>query len=256
MLRTALALAARDLRVFPCQPRSKLPATPHGCKDASIDLEKIRQWWREIPDANIGIATGTASGIFVVDIDGLDAEAELRRLEAEHGELPATVEVVTPRPGRHLYFRMPEAPLRNSASKIAPGVDVRATGGFVICPPSIHPSGRAYAWSVDSANAFAAAPEWLLAKITERTNGNGAAPTPPSTWRRLMADGVDEGQRDASAAKLAGYLMRRFIDPTVVLEIVRMWNTARCRPPLPDADIERVVNSIAGKELQRRRGHG
>ena len=142
MLRTALALAARGMAVFPCRERAKQPATEHGLKDATTDPEIIKQWWQQEPQFNLAIATGAASGIFVVDIDGLDAEAELRRLETEHGELPATVEVVTPRPGRHLYFRMPGAPLRNSASKIAPGIDVRAAGGFVVCPPSIHPSGR------------------------------------------------------------------------------------------------------------------
>jgi len=63
---------------------------------------------------------------------------------------------------------------------------------------------------------------------------------------------VDEGQRDCAAAKLAGYLLRRRTDSLVVLEIVRLWNAARCRPPLPDADIERVVDSISAKELKRR----
>jgi hypothetical protein len=144
VLRTALALAARGMAVFPCRERAKQPATEHGLKDATTNPEIIRQWWQHEPQLNVAIATGAVSGVFVIDVDGLDAEFELRRLEAEHGELPATVEVVTPRPGRHVYFKMPEAPVRNSASKIAPGVDVRGDGGFVVSPPSVHPSGRAY----------------------------------------------------------------------------------------------------------------
>ena len=68
----------------------------------------------------------------------------MRRLEAEHGELPATVEVITAR-GRHLYFKMPDMPVRNSAGKIAAGIDMRGDDGYVLAPPSVHPSGTRYA---------------------------------------------------------------------------------------------------------------
>jgi hypothetical protein len=163
MLRTAITLAHKGLAVFPCRPRDKRPATANGLKDATKDLETIRAWWRQEPDFNIGIATGPASNVFVIDIDSGEAEAELRRLEAENAALPPSIETITAR-GRHVYFRWPEKPVRNSTSKIAPGIDVRGDGGYVLAPPSIHPSGRAYAWSVDCAKAFAAAPEWLLTK--------------------------------------------------------------------------------------------
>src|SRR5262249_58094604 len=115
----------------------------------------------ELPAANIGVATGKPSGIFVVDVDGVDAEAELRKLEAQHGALPPTIEVITAR-GRHVYFKMPAAPIRNSTGKLGPGLDIRATGGYVFAPPSIHPTGRRYPWSGDFANALAAAPAYLL----------------------------------------------------------------------------------------------
>ena len=157
MIRTAIALAQKGMAVFPCRPQDKRPATANGLKDATTDLDIIRQWWRQEPQFNLAIATGAVSGIFVVDIDGLDAEVELRRLEAEHGGFPSTVEAITAR-GRHVYFRSPETPVRNSASKIAPGIDVRGDGGYVLAPPSIHPSGRRYEWSVDCATALADAP--------------------------------------------------------------------------------------------------
>jgi hypothetical protein len=252
MIRTALQLASRGLHVFPCWPRDKRPATAHGVKDATTDAKAIRSWWQHDPQFNIAIATGKVSSVFVVDIDGVDAELELRRLEAEHGELPATVEVITAR-GRHLYFKMPDMPLCNSAGKIAPGVDVRANDGYTLVPPSIHPSGRAYAWSVDSSNTFAAAPDWLLARIAGRSaNGNGHITTAPSEWRALIADGIPEGRRDCTLARIAGYLLRHHIDPVFAAGLVQIFNTTRCLPPLPDEDVERIVNSIAGKELKRR----
>ena len=239
MIRTALALASRGLHVFPCRPRDKRPATVGGLKSATTDRTTIETWWHHEPHYNVAIATGAISGIFVVDVDGLDAELELRKLEAEHGELPATVEVITAR-GRHLYFRVPDGPLRNSASKIAPGIDTRGDGGYVLAPPSIHPSGKAYCWSVDCAKGFASAPGWLLNKISERTNGNGQA-TPPSEWRALVAAGVDEGARDCTIAKLSGHLLRRFLDPFIVLDFMQCWNAVRCRPPLPEDDVTRIV---------------
>jgi hypothetical protein len=254
MLRTAITLAHKGLAVFPCRPRDKRPATANGLKDATKDFEIIRAWWHHEPQFNIGIATGPASNVFVIDIDGGDAEAELRELEAENGTLPPSIETITAR-GRHVYFRWPGKPVHNSAGKIAPGIDVRGHGGYVLAPPSIHPSGRAYAWSVDCARAFADAPTWLLAMIIEPITFNGRkAPAPPSAWRALVAEGADEGVRNNAVAQLCGYFLRHRIDVILVLEMMQLWNAARCRPPLPVADIETVVNSIAGKEMKRR-GH-
>ena len=97
MLRTALNLAACGLHVFPCRPRDKRPATVDGLKSATTDADTIEQWWRSDPNLNVAVATGTLSGVSVVDVDGGNAEAELRKLEHEHGALPATVEAITAR---------------------------------------------------------------------------------------------------------------------------------------------------------------
>ena len=250
MIRAALALAQRGLAVFPCRPQDKRPATANGLKDATTDLDIIRQWWRQEPQFNLAIATGAVSGIFVVDIDGLDAEVELRRLEAEHGEIPSTIEAITAR-GRHVYFRSPEIPVRNSVSKIAPGIDVRGDGGYVLAPPSIHPTGRRYEWSVDCASSLAAGPAWLLDKISPPADGAMSA-LPPEAWRELVTSGAVEGTRDNTIAKLAGHLLRRRIDPFVALELLQSWNLTKCVPPLPAADIERIVDSVSSRELWRR----
>jgi hypothetical protein len=255
MIKTALTLAARGLSVFPCGPRAKTPATAHGVKDATTDPHTIRQWWHTEPDYNVAVATGSVSSIFVVDLDSLDAEGELRKLEFENGSLPCSVEVITAR-GRHIYFKLPAAvAVRNSASRIAPGIDVRGEGGYVLVPPSVHPSGRHYCWSVDTANLFADPPEWLLTKIAAAPNGTVAV-TPPSEWRELVKNGALEGQRDCTVTRLAGHLLRHRIDPYVTLELLQTWNATRCTPPLPEIDVERIVESIAGKELRRRQGDG
>ena len=114
-------------------------------------------------------------------------------------------------------------------------------------PPSVHPTGRRYCWSVDSASTFAAAPEWLLAMV---------AAAPPQC---LLQNGgvsvkneVEEGQRNVAAARLAGHLLRHSIDAHVVHELLQSWNAMHCRPPLSEAEVSRIIDSIAARELRRR----
>ena len=255
MLATALTLARRGLRVFPCLVRGKQPACERGCLAATVDESTIRQWWQSEPRYNIGVACGSLSGVFVVDVDSHEAEARLAKLETEHGKLPPTVEVITIR-GRHLYFRYPsQHAVRNTTSRIAPGIDSRGQGGYVLAPPSIHPSGRPYAWSVDSANAFAAAPQWLLARINGSVNGKPVAAS-PTVWSALVLDGVDEGQRNDACTRLCGYLLRRNVNARVTLGLLQIWNVTRLRPPLSEAEIEQIVNSVAAAEVRRRTGNG
>jgi hypothetical protein len=250
----ALALARRGMYVFPCAVGGKAPACPRGCNEATLDAALIEHWWSKEPNANIGVATGAASHCFVLDVDGEDAEGELTKLEGEFGELPATVESITAR-GRHLFFEWPNRLVRNSAGKVAPGLDIRGQGGYVLAPPSLHPSGRTYAWSVDSARSLAHAPAWLLAKANGGDNGNGAGTaTPPSEWRDLVRDGVSEGSRNASLARLTGHLLRRRVDVVVVLELLLGFNATRCKPPLPDDEVVQIVESICRRELRRRGG--
>jgi hypothetical protein len=252
MLQHALALANRGMHVFPCLARDKVPATGRGHLEATTAASVITEWWSLIPNANIGLATGAVSGVFVVDVDGLEAETELRKIEAELGLLPPTVEVITNR-GRHLYFRHPgDGQVRCTQGAIAPGIDTRGDGGYVLAPPSVHPSGRRYCWSVDSGAEFTDAPEWLIEKIGAPAGRRSA--TTSGQWLELAA-GVTEGARNATVTKLAGYFLRRYADPFLVLELLQGWNEARCNPPLSAEDVIKIVNSIAGRELKRR-GYG
>jgi hypothetical protein len=249
MLQAALQLAERGMWIFPCRPHDKRPATARGLTDATTNPEVIERWWRKQPNCNIGLATGAMSGVMVVDIDDVNAEAELRKLERQNCELPATVESLTAR-GRHLFFRMPEREVRNSASKLAPGIDVRGDGGYVVAPPSLHPSGKRYCWSVDSANVFADVPDWLLDMITAPSNRDAAVTA--TEWRDMVRDGIGEGCRNDGIARLVGHLLHRRVDPEMTLELALAFNDARCRPPLRRAEVVTVVDSIAALELKRR----
>jgi Bifunctional DNA primase/polymerase, N-terminal len=248
----ALALASRGLRVFPIIARTKNPAIKDNLRLATIDEGIIRAWWRNL-DFNVAIATGPNSGVWVLDIDGEEGESTLRRLETQHGALPATVESITGGGGRHLFWRWPAgAEIRNSQVRAdLPGIDVRANGGFVVAPPSIHPSGSAYAWSVDSASEFAEAPEWLIDIVARRQTREPVA-TPPEAWRSFIDDAYAGSHRGHAVARLSGLLLRKYLDPHVVVSLCQIFNTDRCVEPLARAEVFRIVNDIARREADRR----
>jgi hypothetical protein len=70
----------------------------------------------------------------------------------------------------------------------------------------------------------------------------------------LVSDGVSEGRRNEAIARLAGHLLRKYVDAYIVLDLCRAWNICRCRPPLLDHEVTRTVESIATRELRRRDG--
>lgn len=104
VLEAALDYAESGIPVFPCNPDNKRPLTEHGFKDASTDTAQIRSWWREHPKAMIGVPTGAASGIFVIDLDvdekkGVDGRQTYKELCQAHGGFPITSFQVTPEVG-------------------------------------------------------------------------------------------------------------------------------------------------------------
>jgi hypothetical protein len=162
-LDVALEFARKGLPVFPCSPLDKKPLTPHGFKDATADEAQIRAWWGGWPNAMIAAPTGPASGVWALDPDvdpvkQLDGIAVLNQLVAQHGPLPQTLTSITPRGGKHLFFSWdPNVDIRNSESKVGPGIDVRGNGGYVILPPSRNGTGGAYQWDPNSPRKFAPA---------------------------------------------------------------------------------------------------
>jgi hypothetical protein len=255
----ALNLARSGFRIFPCRWHSKQPLINDNLARATTDPNIINGWWGAKGAYNIAIATGAASGIWVLDVDGADGERTLARLEIGHGRLPPTVEVATGN-GRHLYWRWPsdgaDGGIRNTQCRDdIPGLDVRGDGGYVLAPPSVHPSGRDYQWlsgSVEIANA----PAWLLDIVTKRgidlNKAAGAQAKPPEAWCSFLDSNADGSHRGAAVAQLTGLLLRKYIDPMIVLGIVRLFNTQRCNPPLEDDEIIGVVGEICQREKQRR----
>jgi len=168
-LQAALELAELGNAVFPLLPCGKTPLTKHGFKDATTDPSIITKWWTQWPDANIGLATGEVSSCIVLDVDGADGNSSLEALKRELGPLPNTCMARTGK-GMHLYFCYPDGKEIRCRTNIARGIDVRADGGYVVAPPSVHPNGATYEWIGDE-TAFAELPEpWINLLLGERRN--------------------------------------------------------------------------------------
>jgi hypothetical protein len=246
----ALAYAARGWSPIPIEPRGKRPLVPWlEFQQRIADAGEIDGWFRRWPEANVGLVTGRLSGLVVVDIDPRhDGAASIERASAEHGPLPRTVEAQTGGGGRHLYFAHPGAPLANRVG-ILPGIDLRADGGCVVAPPSLHPIGRRYRWAAGRAPdqvPLAELPRWLL----PAGHGGTRRGHPLAHWRELVRHDVAEGTRNSTLASLAGHLLWHGVDPQVALELLLAFNRVRCRPPLPDDEVAQVVASIARLHAQ------
>jgi hypothetical protein len=244
LTKAALDYARLAWSVIPVAPRGKRPLIrwqAHQYRRA--DGAAISDWFRRWPDANVAVVTGLVSGLVVLDIDPQHgAEASLQRLQREHGPLPETVEAQTGGGGRHLYFAHPGDIVRNRVG-IAPGIDLRGDGGYVVAPPSVHASGKPYRW-VRSPAVFGEAPMpgWLVHTAQDEPRRRGHS---PDHWRRLLRNGVSKGERNNTIASLAGHLLWCGVDPEVATELLVTWNAVRCRPPLDADEVARTVASIA-----------
>lgn len=181
-LEAALRYAAVGWPVLPLAPRQKTPhglQAPRGCHDATTDERCIRAWWRVCSDMNVGIATGC--GLVVIDLDvSADGEPvgeiELTRLEVELGTLPETRTTQTASGGVHLYYGLPDGVVvRNSASRLAPMIDVRGDGGYVVAPPSASGDGGRWRW-VRGGELAVLPPAWVTALAAPRRDMADAAP--------------------------------------------------------------------------------
>lgn len=182
----------------------------------------------------VGIVTGPLSGILVLDVDGPEGEAELKK----HGH-PITPMVRTAGGGLHLYFRHPNTEVRTGI-RVAPGLDVKASGGYVVAPPSIGPNGKPYEWVVSLEDAEPAdPPEWLM-QLLEQPKRNGVA--------GLVGERIPAGQRNKELTSLAGSMRRRGMDAAEILAALKVTNARRCVPQLEVGELEKIAESVSRYE--------
>jgi Bifunctional DNA primase/polymerase, N-terminal/Primase C terminal 1 (PriCT-1) len=234
--------------IFPCKDENKSPYTTNGFYDATTDPEQIAKWWKRWPNALTGMPTGAAGGRWVLDIDPRHGGLEsLAALEREHAPLPkAAPRVRTRSGGWHIYLELPAdgTQIRNSAGKIAPGIDVRGEGGYVITPPS---PGWEY---IGDARTPAPAPEWLVAlalakpKPQEQRGPHGRAGTNAPASPELGGAPIPDGTRNASLFSIAGHLHDGTRDLGQLTKELFDINDRRCSPPLPESEVAALAENM------------
>lgn len=215
---------------------------PHGLTDATTDTATIRQWFDGKP-YNIGICTGTASRIFVLDRDDRDGgDQSLADLEDTHSKLPTTLTQRTGNGVHYLFHLPPDQPIKNSAKKLAPGLDIRGVGGYIVAAPSVHENGNTYTWldcDLPTREQIADAPSWLLDLILQgvKTASIPAAAStafanefgPSFVWPDKIADG--QGREDF-LIRAAGHLRGKGLGQSDINRILLDFNQQHIDPPL------------------------
>lgn len=222
--------------VFPCKP-DKTPYTQHGFKDASVDREQIRAWWDRWPDASIGLPTGRASGVYVVDIDeGKGGPASWQTLEELHQDV-ITMVARTGGGGWHLYFKAPELELGSTAGRLGRGIDTRGDGGYAILPPSPHASGSLYEWTQWRRPQHL--PAWIAETVRELPRASKSESGRPEITT------IEEGTRDNTLASYAGALRNVGADQETIRAALSAINDTVVVPPLAERDVSRIARSIS-----------
>jgi len=226
--------------IFPLSAGQKIPLKgTEGCKEATTDPEKITAWWKKSPAANIGLACGQINGFIVIDIDAHKDEENgaesLADLEASMGKLPDTVEALTANGGRHLFYKYPVGQnIRNKAG-IAPGIDIRANGGYVVAVPSTLTGGKKYEWELSS----------LPAEVEIATL--------PPRWEKWLIDNcgryqpptqAGEGSRNDTLHRYGASLRAQNYPEAKIHFLLAEYNRTNCKPPVSDRELETIYNSV------------
>jgi hypothetical protein len=158
------------------------------------------------------------------------------------GSLPVTVEQKTGR-GRQLFFKLPPGNLKFN-KEICPDIHIKGPGGYVLLPPSIHPSGKQYTW-VNSPweKPFADLPEAWLQMAVKKDEPSKKGEKQPSQPFEIKNEIIPEGCRNDKLFKLASSLRAKGLQENEIMVTVSKVNSNRCMPPLPDSDIKTIVSS-------------
>lgn len=240
--------ADAEVPVFPLS--GKVPyADTHGHLDATSDSEAVAWAWAGHPTANIGMPTGDVSGVLVLDIDGPIGEQSLTDLETKYGPLPDTRMVRSGREsgGRHFHFAMPAPGVKSWT--IAPGVELKANGRYVVLPESIHPeTGQTYVWIGDPDEPLAQLPPaWVdLVKGKGKYKVTGTGPT--LAPEKIFAGEKDGKGRNDTLTREGGRLRRGGWTAEEIYGSLGVFNQSRCVPPLEDDEVRKIADSVSRYE--------
>lgn len=240
-----------------CDDAGKHPHIVGWQEKATTDPKKIREWWSKWPDANIGILTGPESGLVVLDVDVPEGVDSLKTLEKEYGALPETVVSITGSGGYHYLFKHPGFYIKNSVGKegegIAPGLDIRADGGFIVVAPSLHKNGNTYEWELGghpTETEVSELPEWLADALQE-ANNNAARARKIDTaegrvWKQYLKGGaIIKGTRDVTIFKIGCSMRANGACYEDILATLLAVNEVRCQPQMEYRQVVQKADQAA-----------
>ncbi len=248
----AAPLLAQGIPVFPCwekpngaiqsngkpkHPNGKNPRTRNGFKDATTDAGQVAEWAAQWPDALVGVPTGKASGLFVLDVDVKNGKDGFATLQAKGWNLPATRTHRTKNGGgAHYLFRAPDGiPLKSSAGNLGDGLDTRGDGGYIVWWP-------AHGGEVEHADTVADVPPCLVDAL------QAPAPRKPATSSDAMdgdAKPFTEGARNDTLFRLAASLRGKGLTVDAIEAALQIENEAKCDPPLSADEVRTIAKSTA-----------
>lgn len=229
-----------------CSAAGKHPRIKNWSDEVTTDVAKITGWWNQTPLANIGIPMGEKSGLVALDVDTRhDGEQSLADLISEYGPLPKTITSTTGSGGKHYVFKYTEELALKNVVGFRDGLDVRTQGGLIVAAPSMHQSGKRYAWD-EGLSPFeceaAEMPIWLVDEI--RKVGTKLPEKKKKTSSRPVKK-IKEGGRNNHLASLAGALRRRGLEEAGIVATLRAENQNRLDPPLDDETVVAIAKSIS-----------
>ena len=241
-----------------CSSPGKHPRTQHGFKDATTDSSQIQRWLKRFSHANWGIQTGSQSGLIVVDIDGKnDGYASLEKLSQKPWPKAPVVKTGN---GEHRYFKIPDEYNLSSSTNLYKGIDIRAEGGYIVAPPSIHVNSKVYEWD-SQLNLFNTPlpelPDWLLNQILQKNEvgiPKESIDRQKRNWVEHTSKIYNEGERNMGILKICAYLIGKEVNCKVVLNLIDSFNKTNCDPPLSQSEVFEILkwtvekNSINGRE--------
>jgi hypothetical protein len=242
MLDAALRYAERGRAVLPVS-RSKKPINANGSRSATTDSQQIAAWWQAHPTAQIGIATGSISGIWVIDVELKNGKDGIKALRREFGDQftidEKTLVQKTPTGGFQFVFVWDEDREIRNVRDVLEGVDIRGDGGFIVAAPSsfsVDGKRITYQWN-DAAYQPVNAPDWAWV-LTERAQASRSKPVDLNNAIR----GVQQGSRHNDLFRIACMLHSRGVTQATATTFLELL-AERCHPPFDPIQAREKVKS-------------
>lgn len=232
--RLALEYVDRGWSVLPVRPDEKRPYMGNWLQytHERATRQQVSSWFASLSGAGVGVVTGKVSGMVVLDVEA-DCPTPVGELLRRW---PTRMWSRTGSGGAHLFYAYPHGVGRiSNRVRIFEGADLRADGGFIVLPPTMHACGRRYEWVEQG--AMGAFPRELLDLQAQPRDREGDG------WIAEALRGVGEGGRNDTCARLAGYFFKKGLERDIVEALLQEWNE-RNDPPMPAREVTTTVRSI------------